>query len=130
DLIFWNQQNGEPFFATNDSSEGGLVIFATIDGPLSNTINNYGIRVFGSADIPLPGGIGVVADPTGVTVATDQAMYVLGDFNRGAAAGGLPRQPASLIGDSINAMSQRYWRPSVLALANNAVNCPAAGCCN
>ena len=52
DLILWNQQNGEPFFATNDSSEGGMVIFATIDGPLSNTINNYGIRVFGSAGYP------------------------------------------------------------------------------
>ena len=84
DLILWNQQNGEPFFATTDSSEGGIVIFATIAGPDSNAPNNnYGVRVFGSADIPLPGGIGVSADPTGVTVATDQAMYVLGDFNRG-----------------------------------------------
>jgi hypothetical protein len=26
---------------------------------------NYGIRVFGSNDIPLAGGIGVSADPTG-----------------------------------------------------------------
>ena len=122
DLILWNQQNGEPFFATNDSSEGGLVIFATIDGPLSNTINNYGIRVFGSADIPLPGGIGVVADPTGITIATDQAMYVLGDFNRGQiVAGAPPRQPASLIGDSVNALSQRYWRSS--AAAGCAANC-------
>src|SRR5262249_43594675 len=116
DLILWNQQNGEPFFATTDSTEGGLVVFATIDGPLSNTINNYGIRVFGSANIPLPGGIGVVADPTGITVATDQAMYVLGDFNRGQiVAGDLPRQPASLIGDSVNALSQRYWRSSAAA---------------
>lgn len=114
DLILWNSQNGQPFFASNDSSEGGLVIFATVDGPSSNLAsNNYGVRVFGSADFPsppLPGGIGVSADPTGITVATDQAMYVLGDFNRGTAAGGVPRQPASLIGDSINVLSQRYWR--------------------
>jgi hypothetical protein len=113
DLILWNSQNGEPFFASNDNTEGGLVIFATIDGPSSNTFNNYGIRVFGSADLPappLPGGIGVSADPTGVTVATDQALYVLGDFNRGVAVGGPARQPASLIGDSINVMSQNYWR--------------------
>ena len=113
DLILWNSQNGEPFFASNDNSEGGLVIFATIDGPSSNTFNNYGVRVFGSADLPappLPGGIGVSADPTGVTVVTDQAMYVLGDFNRGVAAGGPARQPASLIGDSINVLSQRYWQ--------------------
>ena len=109
DLIRWNQQNGEPFFATTDNSEGGLVIFATVAGPSSAGINNYGVRVFGSADIPLPGGIGVSADPTGVTVVSDQAIYVLGDFNRGTAAGGTPRQPASLIGDSVNVLSQRYW---------------------
>jgi hypothetical protein len=109
DLILWNSQNGEPFFATNDNSEGGIVVFATVDGPNSNTINNYGIRIFGSNDIPLAGGIGVSADPTGVTIASDQAVYVLGDFNRGLVNGGTPRQPASLIGDSINVLSQRYW---------------------
>jgi len=116
DLIKWNKDNGEPFFATNDTSEGGIVIFATIDGPNSNGINNYGVRVFGSADIPILSllgqndGIGVAADPTGVTVVTDQALYVLGDFNRGTAAGGIPRQPASLIGDSVNIMSNRMWQ--------------------
>ena len=108
DLILWNQQNGEPFFVTTDNSEGGLVIFATVDGPSSNQPNNnYGVRVFGSPDIPLPGGIGVSADPTGVTIVTDQAIYVLGNFNRGVAGGGPPRQPASLIGDSVNVMSQQ-----------------------
>jgi hypothetical protein len=114
DLIKWNKDNGEPFFPTNDTTEGGIVIFATIDGPLSNTINNYGIRVFGSADIPIlsllgqPDGIGVAADPTGVTVASDQAMYVLGDFNRGPP--GPARQPASLIGDSLNVLSNFFWQ--------------------
>jgi hypothetical protein len=117
DLIKWNKDNGEPFFATNDSSEGGIVIFATIDGPLSNTINNYGIRVFGSADIPIlsllgqADGIGVAADPTGVTVATDQAMYVVGNFNAGPP--GPARQPASLIGDSINVLSNKFWDTSL-----------------
>jgi hypothetical protein len=116
DLILWNQQNGTPFFAGNDSSDGGVVIFATIDGPFSNSnSNDYGIRVFGSDDLPCPTGmnpcgIGQVSDPYGVTVATDQAMYVQGNFNRGAAGGGPARQPASLIGDSINVLSQRYWR--------------------
>ena len=113
DLIRWNAENGEPFFATTDDSEGGIVIFATIAGPDSNSsANNYGVRVFGSANIPLPGGIGVSADPTGVTIATDQAIYVLGDFNQGTVNGGTPRQPASLIGDSVNVLSQRYWRPA------------------
>ena len=123
DLIQWNAMNGEPFFATTDSSDGGLVIFATVDGPESAIVNRYGVRVFGSRDIPLPGGIGVSADPTGVTVVTDQAMYVLGDYNRGTAAGGPARQPAALIGDSLNAMSERYWRG-----ASAATGC-TADCC-
>ena len=46
--ILWNQQNGEPFFPTTDRSDDGLVIFATIDGPASSGVNNYGIRIFGS----------------------------------------------------------------------------------
>jgi hypothetical protein len=122
DLLLWNQQNGEPFFATADTSDDGLVIFATIDGPSSAARNNYGVRIFGSADLPLAGGIDVSADPTGVTVVSDQAIYVLGDFNRGTAAGGPARQPASLVGDSVNVLSQAYWRSAIPGLCG-------ANCC-
>jgi hypothetical protein len=111
DLILWNSQNGNPFGlgtqAAPDTSEGGLVIFVTIDGPSSNAVNNYGIRVFGSASMPvppLPAGIGANADPTGVTIVSDQALYVLGNFN---SVGN--RQPSSLVGDSVNILSQNYW---------------------
>lgn len=128
DLIAWNASNGEPFFATTDDTDGGLVIFLTVEGPDSNDINNYGVRVFGSADIPIPGGIGVVADPTGVTVVSDQAMYVLGHYNRGTAAGGLPRQPAALIGDSVNVLSQRFWRGSGVA-TGCTVDCCTGNLC-
>ncbi len=110
DLILWNQQKGEPFFDTDDTSHGGLVIFVSVEGPGSGAINNYGARVFGSANLPIPGGIGVVEEPTGLTVVSDQAIYVAGDFNRGLInPGDLPRQPASLIGDSVNVLSQGYW---------------------
>ncbi len=125
DLLIWNSQNGSPFFASNDNTEGGIVIFATIDGPSSNAVNNYGVRVFGSTDLPappLPAGIGANADPTGVTVVTDQALYVLGNFNCGNTCGGTAanRQPASLIGDSVNVISQSYWQTQ--AACNNQ-NC-------
>jgi hypothetical protein len=117
DLMLWNRENGGPFFDPWDSTDGGPVIYATIDGPNSSSASsNYGVRIFGSANLPCPSaavcGIGQVADPLGVTVATDQAMYVLGNFNQGTANGGPPRQPASLIGDSINVMSQNYWAPN------------------
>jgi hypothetical protein len=93
-----------------DTTQGGIVIFVSVVGPDSNAINNYGVRIFGSANLPIPGGIGVTSDPTGLTVVSDQAIYVQGDFNRGPInAGDLPRQPAALIGDSINVLSNNYW---------------------
>jgi len=111
DLIAWNTAKGSPFFDAADTSDGGLVIFASVQGPSSNTINNYGVRIFGSANLPIPGGIGVSANPTGLTMVSDQAIYVLGDYNRGRVnAGDLPKQPAALIGDSVNVMSNNYWQ--------------------
>jgi hypothetical protein len=119
DLIRWNQLNGEPFFKTNDDTDGGLVIFLSVDGPNSNVRNNYGVRVFGSATLPLAGGIGVSADPTGVTLVSDQAFYVLGDFNNGV---GVARQPAAIIADSINVLSNNYWRPNPVGGAGNCAD--------
>jgi hypothetical protein len=113
DLLLWNQQNGEPFFSTTDSSDGGIVLFLTVAGPNSGptSLNNYGVRVFGSANLPIPGGIDVSVDPTGITIVSDQAMYVLGDYNRGLVnPGDLPRQPAAFLGDSINVLSGNYWQ--------------------
>lgn len=104
DLIDWNARNGEPFFPASDNSEGGLIIYASIDGPDSNAANNYGVRVFGSANLPIPFNAG---DPKGLTFATDQAVYVAGDYNAGV---NLPKQPAAIIGDSLNIMSNAYFR--------------------
>ncbi len=119
DLLRWNQQNGDPLFSTTDASQGGLVIYASVEGPDSDNLNNYGVRVFGGANLAIPGGIDVVANPTGLTFVSDQAMYVLGDYNRGIVPAAsiqpwsdpaiLPRQPAALIGDSINILSEGYW---------------------
>lgn len=122
DLLRWNQQNGEPLFSNSDSSEGGLIIYATVEGPASGSENNYGVRLFGGANLAIPGGIDVTSNPTGLTVASDQAIYVLGDYNRGVVASAsiqpwsdptiLPRQPAAIIGDSLNVLSENYWNPN------------------
>jgi hypothetical protein len=119
DLLRWNQLNGNVFFAPNDASDGGIVLFLTVSGPNSNAINNYGVRVFGSANLPIPGGIGVSADPTGITVVSDQAIYVMGDYNRAAGGGDLPKQPAALIGDSVNLLSNNYWQINCTANCRN-----------
>ncbi len=128
DLLRWNAQNLSPFFANGDSSTGGLVIFLSVEGPLAGGINNYGVRVFGGANLNIPGGIGVSADPTGITLASDQALYILGDYNRGIVPGtqinpwsdqtnNLPRQPAAAIADSLVVLSEGYWNPGCAGLA-------------
>ena len=51
-LIDWNEFNGGPLFAPNDSSDGGLVVFLSVQGSSSlSTANNYGVRIFDSSDL-------------------------------------------------------------------------------
>ncbi len=119
DLLTWNMAHStaSPLFNPADTTDGGVVLYATVQGPNSNGANNYGVRIFGSANLPFP--LSADGDPTGVTVVTDQAIYVSGDFNRGPVnAGDLPKQPAALIGDTLNVLSN-----------NNFTNNPCSNDC-
>ncbi len=107
-LIEWNEVNGDPLFASNDRSDGGLVLFLTVVGPDSNAqTNNYGVRVFDSADLDMrnvtfpPGD----PDPTGVTVVSDQAAIVQGNFNK------VDKYPAAIMADAIWILSQGWEVP-------------------
>lgn len=101
DLLDWNQRQGagNRLFEPDDASDGGVVIYASVDGPDSGGIDNYGVRIFGSAQLVFPASV----DPTGLTFATDQAVYVLGNYNSVA------RQPAAVMGDSLNVLSNKYF---------------------
>ena len=101
-LLDWNraQLPASRFLDPNDTTDGGIVIFASVQGPVSGSISNYGVRVFDSSDLGFP--TPPPADPTGATLVSDQAMYVEGDFNR------LDKAPAALIGDSLNVLSQNW----------------------
>ncbi|HVO27590.1 MAG TPA: hypothetical protein VMW56_28595 [Candidatus Margulisiibacteriota bacterium] len=115
DLLAWNQAewakpSNNALFDPTDRSDGGIVLFLSVQGGesgnqgnpnLPGTGSRYGARIFGSAQLPFPD---MGADPTGITVATDQAMYVLGDFNSAN-----PWQPAAIIGDSINVLSNAWF---------------------
>jgi hypothetical protein len=110
---------------SSDTTEGGLVFHATVsddldgDGTNETTIdagtptvpsdnirkylNNaankrnspYGFAFNGGADLPAP-----------LTVVTDQAIYVQGDYDNFAETPTTPtRQPASIIGDTITVLS-------------------------
>lgn len=116
-LIDWNEFNGGPLFAPNDSSDGGLVVFLSVQGPSSSAAaNNYGVRIFDSADLNTRGGTfpwPAPADPTGLTVVSDQAVYIEGNYNK------THQYPAAVIGDAINVLSQGWEVPAAGPLPND-----------
>jgi hypothetical protein len=90
----------------DDATEGGLVWYFTIIGPDSNvdvtqatsdSPNSYGIRLYNGATL----GSNVSGAPAikGLTVASDQAMYIRGDYNSNN------KKPAAILADSINVLS-------------------------
>jgi hypothetical protein len=92
----------------DDATEGGLVWYFTVIGPNSNadttkatpdSPNSYGIRLYKGGTL----GSNVSGAPAikGLTVASDQAMYIRGDYNS------VNKKPAAILADSINVLSNR-----------------------
>ena len=64
-------------------------------------------------------------DPTGITMVSDQAIYIAGDYNKPQTIGSTvyPKQPAALMGDSINILSNAALGiPTPGAVANSCTN--------
>jgi Tfp pilus assembly protein PilX len=96
----------------NDTSSGGLVWFLTVKGPDSNTINDYGVRIYNGRNLS-----GTVGGRTmeGLSIISDQAVYIQGDYNCGPSStcnnGSLDddiRKPAAVMADSINVLSNAW----------------------
>lgn len=108
-LIDWNEFSGGLLFSPSDSSDGGLVFFFSVQGPNSNaSANNYGVRIFDSADLNTRGSTfpwPASSDPTGLTVVSDQAIYIQGNYNY------KDKYPAAVIGDALNVLSQGWEVP-------------------
>jgi len=115
DLLAWNrvQAAGDRLIDDpDDNTEGGLVIFLTVKGPASTgplpAGRRYGVRVFGSPNLDFP----PAGDPTGVTVVSDQAIYVEGNYNVNTGHAlynaAFPKQPAAFMGDTINVLSANW----------------------
>jgi hypothetical protein len=100
-LLDWNREEGNPLFDADDRTDGGVVIFLSVVGPASKKVNHYGVRVFDSPDLGFPIG---EKDPTGLTVVSDQAIYVEGNYNT------VDKAPAAILGDTINVLSQGWGR--------------------
>lgn len=124
DLLTWNLNNGNPLFDPNDDSDGGTVMFVSVAGPIASGINNYGVRLL---DSPLlPGYPLDVQNPLGITVVSDQQMYVEGNYNNGVYAPtgigptGIPwtHPAAAVMGDTMNVLSQN-WETTINGFAND-----------
>jgi hypothetical protein len=103
-------------FGAADRSEGGLVFHATINKSTysyDSKKSPYGFAFAQGKSLPAP-----------LTIASDQAIYVQGDYNNSsdnasdinndsydaAAASNDPSfQPAALMGDTINVLSRACW---------------------
>jgi hypothetical protein len=87
-------------FSLNDATEGGLVFHFTVFGPNSSEVNNYGVRIKNGGEIAstLPN----APRPRGLTIVTDQAVYIQGDFNK------TNWIPAAFLADSLNILSNAW----------------------
>jgi Tfp pilus assembly protein PilX len=85
----------------SDITEGGIVFHLTVKGPQSaNTANNYGVRLRNGAR--LYSSASGAPNILGFTVVSDQAAYVLGDFNS------VNKKPAAVMADSLNVLSSNW----------------------
>lgn len=98
----------------NDSSEGGIVFHFTVKGPNSATVNNYGVRVR-NAD-PLQATNASFPKPVGLSIISDQAMYIRGDFNKTS------KIPAAVMVDVINILSNNWNFSNDASLSTGALS--------
>lgn len=82
----------------SDSTEGGLVFHMTVKGPNSAAAaNSYGVRLQNAATLQATAGGAPLIK--GLTIVSDQAVYLKGDYNRNN------KIPAAILADSINVLS-------------------------
>ena len=124
-LIDWNEANAAPLFPASDTTDGGLVFFLSVQAVDSTTTpppanRRYGVRIFDSANLNTRGSTFPRPnpdDPTGLTVVSDQALYIQGNYNYYPTMTLATKLPAAVMGDTINILSQS-WEVPVLTGAN------------
>ncbi len=84
-----------------DTTQGGIVLFFSVDGPNSGGFNRYGVRLRNGSRLQATVA-GAPAIVEGITVVVDQALYVRGDYNS------TNKLPAALMADSMNVLSNSW----------------------
>jgi len=88
----------------DDTSGGGLVWYFTVIGPDSGLPSSgYGVRLRNGDQ--LRSTIGGAPEIMGLTVVSDQAIFIQGNYNSGIA---FAWKPAAFLADAINILSQDY----------------------
>ena len=84
----------------DDETGGGLVFYLGVEGPSKPGVHAYGVRVFNGAR--LASSVTGAPPVRGLTVVTNQALYVRGDYNS------LDKRPATFLADSLNILSNAW----------------------
>ncbi|MCB0340406.1 MAG: hypothetical protein KDD53_12420, partial [Bdellovibrionales bacterium] len=104
DCVYNNNTLGNSIFedgrALDDNTDGGLVFHLSVDGPNSSIVNNYGVRIRNAQS--LQSNIGAAPDVLGMTVVSDQAIYIRGDYNA------VGKIPAAVLSDTFNILSNAW----------------------
>ena len=122
-LALFNCLKSTNWFGTgkllSETSDGGIILYLGVNGPNSNGINRYAVRVRNGAELKST----VAGAPAikGLTVVTNQAMYSLGNFNI------TNKKPAALIGDSYNTLSNQWTDLGSSAVTTFSSRNPTAG---
>lgn len=89
------------FKRLDDQTQGGLVFHFTVKGPDSAlTPNPYGVRVSDGSQLQASASGAPLVK--GLTVVSDQAIYVRGDYNADA------KIPSAIMADSLNILSNNW----------------------
>ena len=110
--VYPNDPVGTSIVPLDDNTNGGHIIYLTVEGDNSDIANNYGIRIKNGDDLS-----GRSPSMNGLTIVTDQPVYLMGDFNTTVDGDGL-RVSSSLYGDSLVVLSNA-WENDNDFLGNN-----------
>jgi hypothetical protein len=102
----------------DDSSGGGLVWYFTVLGPWAgNASSGYGVRLRNGAHLGATAAVAGAPNVRGLTVATDQAIFIQGHYNTESPGW----RPAALLADAINILSQGFdWTNHGASVTNAA----------
>lgn len=117
----------------DDNTDGGLIWFLTVDGPNSNTNvnnatspntpNNYAVRLYNGKY--LYSTLSGAPDVKGLTIVSDQAAYIQGDYNVKTADPLARWKPAAILADTINVLSNAWLEDDSNGRGYSLANLPS-----